>query len=161
MLRATLSIGASCTIGDVVCQSLSDHEYDLRRTAAFAASGLLVLGPLSYGILNTATALFPGSSTFSIARRILAIQACEPLRIGIFLPTPLLLSGVSVDHALDKAKNDAFPTAIRSWFVFTPFLFIGFRYLRPENRIPLLASVGACWNSYMSFVTHRSKPPKR
>ena len=159
MQRAMLSISASCTIGDIFCQTLSSTEtqYDVRRTVAFALSGLLVLGPTSYGILSSATALCPGTSTAAVARRILAIQLCEPVRLGLFMPMPLLLSGVPADLALEKAKRDTLPTTVRSWVVFTPFLYIGFVHLRPENRIPLLSAVGACWNSYMSWVTYRSQ----
>ena len=65
MQRAMLSISASCTIGDIFCQTLSSTEtqYDVRRTVAFALSGLLVLGPTSYGILSSATALPGGIGT--------------------------------------------------------------------------------------------------
>ena len=154
MLRASLSICASCTIGDVVCQHLSDAAYDARRTAAFATSGLCVLGPVSYTILSTATALLPGSSTLEITRRILLIQLVEPIRIGAFLPATALLAGSSVEAAVDKARRDTLPTVWRSWCVFTPVLFVAFRHLRAENRVPLLASVGAIWNSYMSYVAY-------
>ena len=164
MLRASLSIGASCSVGDAVCQHLSSSsEWDAKRTASFAASGLFVLGPISYGILTTATRLVPGTSTLELVRRIVLIQAIEPFRMGIFLPTTVLLSGAaeskplkrSIDQAIEKVRSDALPTALRSWCVFTPVLFISFRYMRPENRVPLLACVGAAWNSYMSYVAHR------
>ena len=158
MLRASLSIGASCSIGDVACQLLTGRsDLDPRRTAAFAASGLVVLGPVSYGILSTMTALVPGSSTSAILRRVLAVQIVEPLRIGIFLPWPSLLSGSTTESALEKVICDTLPTTLRSWCVFTPVLFVSFRYLRPENRVPLLASVGACWNTYLSWVANRGR----
>lgn len=156
MLRAALSIGASCTIGDVVCQHLSDFTYDARRTAAFALSGLCVLGPLSYTIMSSATARFPGSSTDAILKRVIAMQLIEPMRIGPFLPMPLLLQGAPPEQAVDKLRSDLLPTVVRSWSVFTAPLVFCFVYLRPENRVPLMATVGACWNTYMSYVTHRT-----
>ena len=122
---------------------------------AFAASGFLVLGPLSYTILSSASTLFPGTSTAIILQRIFAIQLVEPIRIGTFLPTTSLMAGASWEHALEKAQADTMPTVVRSWCVFTPFLFVAMRYLPLENRVPLLASVGAVWNTYMSFVAHR------
>ena len=78
MLRACTSI---CSIGDAACQVFQGehNKYELRRTAAFAASGFFVLGPLSYTILSTATALIPGSGTVVIAKRVLAISCAEPI----------------------------------------------------------------------------------
>ena len=122
-----------------MCQSLSTNDaYDAWRTCAFGLSGLLVLGPVSHGILSTATKAFPGSGTGTILRRVLAIQLAEPLRIGLFLPTPLLMMGASTERARDKIETDLLPTVVRSWCVFTAPLCFGFVYLRPENRIPLL-----------------------
>ena len=68
MLRACGSICASCTIGDVACQHFSPRHghFEPRRTAAFAASGFFVLGPVSYTFLTTATSLFPGASTAAL-----------------------------------------------------------------------------------------------
>ena len=156
MQRACFSVCASCSVGDLVCQTLNSSQYDARRTAGFAASGLFVLGPLSYAILSHATVLVPGSSTRSVVARIATIQAVEPLRLGSFLAVTVLFSGRGLEEAIDKVRADTLPTTVRSWAVFTPFLFLTFRFMRPENRVPLMACVGACWNSYMSWVSHRT-----
>ena len=154
MLRACGSICASCTIGDVACQHFSPRHghFEPRRTAAFAASGFFVLGPVSYTFLTTATSLFPGASTAAIARRIFAISCLEPIRLGVFLPATQLFQGHSYERALQKARDETLDATWRSWAVFTVPLFVGFRYLRPENRVPLLSAVGACWNTYLSWL---------
>ena len=158
-LRGITSIGASCTIGDVVCQSLSktDGGYDVRRTAVFAASGLFVLGPVSYSIITFGTHVVPGTSLAAVLQRVTLVQCLEPLRLGLFLPTPLLLSGASFEAAAEKLRADLAPTVMRSWCVFTAPLIFGFVYLRPENRVPMMGVVGACWNTYMSWVVARDK----
>ena len=158
MLRAMTSIGASCSIGDVACQLLQESKmpYEPQRTAAFAAAGFIVLGPVSYAILTSATAIIPGSSTAAIAKRILLISALEPLRLGIFLPSTVIFQGdLSTEIAIEKMKAETLPASLKSWMVFTAPLFIGFRYLKPENRVPLLSCVGACWNTYLSWLSHR------
>ena len=111
-----------------------------------------MLGPVSYTFLTTATSLFPGASTAAIARRIFAISCLEPIRLGVFLPATQLFQGHSVERALQKARNETLGATWRSWAVFTVPLFVGFRYLRPENRVPLLSAVGACWNTYLSWL---------
>lgn len=87
MLRGSASVCASCTIGDIVCQSLQRSyarkeppAYDVWRTASFATSGLAVLGPLSYGILTACTKAVPGSSTAAIVGRVGLITAVESTR---------------------------------------------------------------------------------
>ena len=157
MLRACSSISISCSIGDAACQFFQgEHDkYELRRTAAFAASGFFVLGPLSYSILSTAAAFIPGSGTVVTAKRVLAISCAEPIRLGLFLPTTVLLQGFDLDAAVAKAWAETPHAVVKSWLVFTGPLFVGFRYLRPENRVPLLSCVGACWNTYLSYIANR------
>ena len=157
MLRACTSISASCSIGDAACQHFggSSDAYDLHRTAAFAASGFLVLGPISYGILSSAAAFIPGSSTMVIAKRVLAIQCAEPFRLGFFLPMTVLLQGQPLDAAVAKARDETPHATVKSWLVFTMPLFVSFRYMRPENRVPLLSCIGACWNTYLSYIANR------
>ena len=159
MLRACTSICISCSIGDAACQVFQGehNKYELRRTAAFAASGFFVLGPLSYTILSTATALIPGSGTVVIAKRVLAISCAEPIRLGVFLPTTILFQGFDLETAVAKAYAETPHAVVKSWLVFTGPLFVGFRYLRPENRVPLLSCVGACWNTYLSYIANRRR----
>ena len=97
-------------------------------------------------------AAVPGASTAAIARRIFAISCLEPIRLGVFLPATQLFQGYSVERALQKARDETLGATWRSWAVFTVPLFVGFRYLRPENRVPLLSAVGACWNTYLSWL---------
>ena len=127
----------------------------MHRTATFAASGFCVLGPLSFGILSTATRMIPGGSTGAIAKRVLAISCAEPLRLGTFLPATVLFQGGSAEAAIAKARTETADAVVKSWLVFTAPLFLSFRYLRPENRVPLLSCVGACWNTYLSYIANR------
>ena len=159
LLRACTSISISCSIGDAACQVFQGehNKYELRRTAAFAASGFFVLGPLSYTILSTATALIPGSGTVVITKRVLAISCAEPIRLGVFLPTTILFQGFDAETAVAKAYAETPHAVVKSWLVFTGPLFVGFRYLRPENRVPLLSCVGACWNTYLSYIANRRR----
>ena len=93
-----------------------------------------------------------GARTAAIARRIFAISCLEPIRLGVFLPATQLFQGHSVARALQKARDETLGATWRSWSVFTVPLFVGFRYLRPENRVPLLSAVGACWTTYLSWL---------
>ena len=61
----------------------------------------------------------------------------------------------SAQEARQKVECDTMPTYLRSCLVWPPFLFVAFRFLKHENRIPLMASVGCLWNTYISFVASR------
>jgi len=165
MMRGSASICASCTIGDIICQGLQISNarnarkkaptFDLWRTASFATSGLLVMGPLSYSILTVCTKVVPGSSTAAIVGRVGLITALEPARLATFIGAHSLISGRSMQEARHKVECETIPTYLRSCLVWPPFLFVAFRFLRHENRIPLMASIGCVWNTYMSYVTSR------
>ena len=114
---------------------------------------------MSYTILSTSTRIFPGSSNAAIARKIAFISSCEPLRLGIFLPTTILFQGLPAEQALAKAKSETLPATVKSWMVFTAPLYVSLRFMSPENRVPLMSFFGACWNTYMSWLSHRSLPP--
>lgn len=90
-----------------------------------------------------------------IAKRVLAIQCAEPFRLGFFLPMTVLLQGQPLDAAVAKARDETPHATVKSWLVFTMPLFVSFRYMRPENRVPLLSCIGACWNTYLSYIANR------
>ena len=64
-------------------------------------------------------------------------------------------AGGSAEAAIAKARTETADAVVKSWLVFTAPLFFSFRYLRPENRVPLLSCVGACWNTYLSYIANR------
>ena len=169
LLKASASSSVSCLIGDAVCQGASDKaDWDVPRLAAFSTTGFVMLGPIGLGILTTASTLLPGTGTGSLVGRIGMIALLEPIRLGGFLGTNAVVqqafhgqTPISFELAKDEMQAKTAPSVLRSLFVFPPFLFIAFKYLKPENRIPLLSLVGTCWNSYMSLVASRKVDEKQ
>ena len=119
LLNNMLTMGASLTVGDVVCQCIqmrdttegpsspSDQEFDLARTARMGFAGFAVQGPLIHWMYSKADVLFgtkPGLGT--VLRKVAFASAFAPVHISALFGAVILLSGKTAAEATDKVVND-------------------------------------------------------
>ena len=99
-------VGVSSAIADTVCQRMTTDTVDLRRTAAFAATGFFVTGPGGFALFSFAEKVAPGVAVGQILKKMVAMQSAEPLRLSsvFFVTAGVFLWGGGRRDARDATR---------------------------------------------------------
>eukprot|EP00357_Protocruzia_adherens_P030206 CAMPEP_0115039410 /NCGR_PEP_ID=MMETSP0216-20121206/44011_1 /TAXON_ID=223996 /ORGANISM="Protocruzia adherens, Strain Boccale" /LENGTH=165 /DNA_ID=CAMNT_0002420043 /DNA_START=64 /DNA_END=561 /DNA_ORIENTATION=+ len=69
-----------------------------------------------------------------------------------FLPGMTMLSGGSINDAVQKTKKDFFRLLISDWIVWPPIQFLNFWFVPNHMQAFVVSSVSVFWAAYLSYV---------
>lgn len=142
--------------GDLVAQSVSDEPFDAKRFTTFVALQTLLVAPVLHQWYSLVFKLFPGTSYYSLAKRVTADQfGFAPIFVASFISSNLLLLGKG-DMIVEKLKKDWFHTVKANNAVWIPAMIINFGFMPPQYHVLFSNVVGLFWNCYLSFMTFRN-----
>lgn len=155
MMRAATAACASMTVGDIICQRISERKVDLKRTAIMAATGLCVVGPVNHIFFCSAEMLAPGASFTAVMKKAVFDLASAPLRLTCTFSSVVLLNGKGVAGVQQKLEDELWATYVTGAQIFPPLIVVMFKFVRDEWRAPIWAVVGSLWNVYLSYQAHK------
>ena len=167
-VRAGLQSGCIMTVADIMTQlvvekrSLQDGDsdsegvarYDPVRTLRWTTIGLALHGPYFRYCFSRLDQMFKTQSLLVVAKKTALAQ---------FIVFPPYLVALFTSLGLLEGKNDLVegirtkvPKAFMSGCIFWPIAnAVNFSLVPSTARVPYLASVGAMWNGYLSWMNSK------
>ncbi|RKP12122.1 hypothetical protein BJ684DRAFT_11963 [Piptocephalis cylindrospora] len=164
--------------------SISSHVYtpssgvDPRRTIRFALYGM-AMTPLVHtwftlldrsfplpglhspnmGKTNGTSVALPGMWT-QVLKRVAADQLIyAPFGLLVFFTAMGLFEGHDLNGVRRKIRDNFSHGLLANWAVWPAVQLINFRYVPLFYRVPFVGAVGILWNTFLSWLNHRSHPP--
>jgi hypothetical protein len=168
------------TMGDAIAQSREPEDYDKRRAASFVAfdaayralqhnvypwivqhcQGQFLLGaiatipPLAKFVSETMN-----PSYFAAMEQTLASQlgVVPFMYYPVFFALTGAIQGLSVEGAINRAKENIIPLMERNLIFWIPVQFIQFGFIEQDLQIPFLCVCGLAWTSILSIMAGSTK----
>lgn len=142
--------------GDLVAQGVSDEPFDGKRFTSFVALQTFLVAPVLHQWYGLVFRLFPGTSYWSLAKRVGADQfGFAPIFVASFMSSNMLLLGKS-DLIVAKLKEDWFHTVKANNALWIPAMIVNFGFVPAQYQVLFSNFVGLFWNCYLSFMTFRN-----
>lgn len=173
LLRAGLTSGAIMSIADCLAQALetkgfqtarpgeSSSDYDWGRTARFAVVGFTLHGPYFQRGFSKVDAVF-GPSLNAAGNPVWSVLGKKVVATQIVLNAPFMvllfgwmgaLEGRSWPDGIIDNIQTKWPMAFWAGNMFWPVAnLINFRFLGPQHRVAYVATCGAVWNTFISWM---------
>lgn len=155
LVRGVTTACLTFCISDTACQTLERRcsppeqrqPRDFRRTLNFVSTALIFNGPASVAIIAAVDSL----PLQTAAMKAIVNMAVEPARIGGTLVTFQLLSGQGFKGALELLQAELWNIYTKGLLLWTPALWISYRFLSLRDRAPFLYLLGAFWDTFVSY----------
>ena len=169
-IRAGMQSASIMTVADIMTQlvvekkSLVDDNtgkdlarYDPVRTLRWATVGLTLHGPYFRYCFARLDQIFAGTaqSLLVVAKKTALAQfiVFPPYLVALFTAIGIMEGS---DNVVGKVRTNV-PKAFMGGCIFWPITnCFNFALVPPTARVPYLASVGALWNGYLSFMNSKS-----
>ena len=168
------------TMGDAIAQSREPEEYDKRRAASFMAfdSAYRALqhnvypwivqqcqGQFFLGAIATIPPLAKFVSETMDPSYFAAMEQTLASQLGVvpFMYYPVFfaftgaIQGLSVERAINRAKENIIPLMKRNLIFWIPVQFIQFGFVEEGLQIPFLCVCGLAWTSILSIMAGSTK----
>jgi len=175
-----LTGGFLATMGDAIAQSREPEEYDTRRAASFAAFDMayralqhnvfpmivdLCKGQFFLGAIATIPPLAKFVSTHMDPNYFAAMEQTLASQLGVvpFLYYPVFFAltgavqGLSVQGAIERAKENFLPLMERNLIFWIPVQFVQFSFIQEDLQIPFLCICGLGWTFILSIMAGSTK----
>ncbi len=147
-------------MGDATAQLAIEKKelLDRKRLAIFTALGGVLVAPALHTWYATLIDRIPGGAAPQVAKRVLCDQLLfAPLMLPTFMGAMLVLEGKP--DPLAEIERAYWPALVANWKIWTPASTINFGLVPPHLQVLFANGVSFIWNSYLSYVSHASKPP--
>ncbi|KAF9074562.1 hypothetical protein BDP27DRAFT_1316450 [Rhodocollybia butyracea] len=162
MVTQSLTSAVIFGTGDVIAQQGIENKglgnHDFARTARFVFYGSCLFGPVL-----TKWYQFINRRQFSSQLRAITYKvALDQLALAPFVTVPMFFGTMSIlegqpDEAIPRIKNAYTSTLARGWCLFIPAQIINFSLVPTSMRLLFHASIGLCWNTYLSFFNAKQR----
>lgn len=177
-LPTKVATGASlAVVGDAIAQSREPDAYDKRRAASFmmfdmayratqhALFPIIVLQCHGQFLMAPIVALSPWWASFASLDALAAMERTLASQLGIvpFLYYPVFFAltgavqGLSLDGAINRAKENFIPLMKRNLLFWIPVQFVQFGFVEENLQIPFLSVCGLCWTFVLSVMAGSTK----
>jgi Mpv17 / PMP22 family len=153
---ATKSV-TSCGIaffGDVLSQNLlSTQDFDYHRLLKYSVVGGFLVGPVLHYWYGFVGVRIPGN-TLRVTLMRLAIDQLvfSPCFTACFVAS---LTIMNREPVMQKLNQDLFHIVQAGWVVWTPMMFINFKFVPSKYQVLFSNSIGLIWNIYLSKASNK------
>ena len=168
-IRAGMQSASIMTVADIMTQLVVEKKslvvdtgkdlarYDPVRTLRWATVGLTLHGPYFRYCFARLDQIFAGTaqSLLVVAKKTALAQfiVFPPYLVALFTAIGIMEGS---DNVVGKVRTNV-PKAFMGGCIFWPIAnCFNFASVPPTARVPYLASVGALWNGYLSFMNSKS-----
>jgi len=172
LLKSGLLSASIMTVADVATQFLVekrqfpgrddvDRHYDPSRTGRWAIVGLTLHGPYFFHAFRMLDRHFgPATSLPVVAKKTISNQIAvfPPYLVAMFSYMGILEPDC---HDVPAKVKEYAPRAFVAGCAFWPIAnSVNFAFVSPGGRAAYVASAGALWNGYLSFINAREPAPE-
>lgn len=149
----TKAVTSACTsgLGNLLSQLIAQRGKTVqwRTVAAFAATGLIFVGPAIHYFLVWMDKVVPRSQKYSTFRRIILDRFIfAPPFLLIYFYLVAIFEGQSSKDALNKIRQFFWPMLVMNWKIWTPLQYININYVPREYRVLFANFVSLGWTIY-------------
>jgi protein Mpv17 len=168
-LPTKMATGATLAVaGDAIAQSrVKEESYDVQRAASFAVFDMAyrALQHVAFPIITQYCTGQVFGSVASDAHAAAAMEQTLASQLGIvpFLYYPAFFAltgavqGLSVDGAVQRAKENFVPLMKRNLLFWIPVQFVQFGFVQEDLQIPFLSVCGLGWTFILSVAAGSAK----
>lgn len=135
--------------------------YDWKECLRFFAFGACVVGPTQYIWIKWMTRVFPKSNMRSaVTRALLEVVTLSPISLSSFFFSMEMMDSWDVRKSMNEVEDKLFPTWKVGLFFWPFFQTVNFSFVRPRNRVYMVALGGLTWTTFLAYMTQLA-PGKR
>ncbi|XP_076008917.1 mpv17-like protein 2 [Genypterus blacodes] len=164
LMTNTLSVGGIMALGDFLQQSRELHQgkslvRDWRRTGCMFAVGCS-MGPALHYWYTWLDRVYVGTALKTVGKKVLVDQAVASPVFGVwFFVGMSVTEGHTLLAGLQEFKDKFWEFFKADCCVWPPAQLINFYFVSPKFRVVYISVVTLGWDTYLSYIKHRSDSP--